>query len=235
MAPTTRQNTKRRNNSRRTTRARSGYYFLSKRVPRHTAVTKEDNERLLTLWKSGENLREVQRQYIWLWFDTYCTNVTARHYKRTVTSLRQELENRHKKQEQHIDRILLAMEFFQAHPNKSIGWLMTTYRIRFPLMEVTLTLRHLHIDTGDISTQTVRNATFGRLLTLVRKNITSLGKTSSSILYKLYCDHYYEQNGTAISTLVGSRVAAQAEELANALRIAYPDVSLDNQVQLRLN
>jgi hypothetical protein len=214
-----------------TKKPKSGYVTLSHTTPKHLEVGREATQRLLTLWKSGAYIRPSQMNYVWLWFDTYCLNVAAKHYKKTVKESRLSIEAAEELQNRHVDRILLSMEFFKQHPHRSIGWLISTYRIRFPLLEATLYLRALGVDVEtDLRKQTVRTRDFMRLLSLCRKNYTYKGGIEPTALMTLY----REQHAIADKKREG-RVFQQCVELCQALSVYYPYKSIDDDNHLSVN
>lgn len=110
--------------------------------------TLKQREELLDGWRRGEAQTPKQRQAAWLLLDQIVVNNTTRHYKHRnrrgklvmygkrewhdiqVDSVRVQDD-----QDTHYDRCLILAELLRKRLDKSVGWCITAYRIRFPQFE----------------------------------------------------------------------------------------------------
>lgn len=193
-------------------------------VPRWHTVSTEDNERLLKLWQSGATLRESQKLYVWQWFDDLCTSRIAKQLNTTISAQRAKQRQSYSSYNQQTDRILLAIEFFKAHSERSIGWCMMAYRMRFARLETIRYLRTLGINESTVlQVDSAVNRRYTLLLQIIRQEYTMRGEINvAHVLYR------YRSIVTIRKPKTVEEVARQACRLANALSIYYPVVHLDD-------
>jgi hypothetical protein len=206
-------------------RATSAYRKLAAVTPKYSEVGREPTEHLLNLWRADVPLRESQRQFIWCWFDDMCLSVFARKFGKSIPQARSEVENVLVKNEAHLDRILLCMQFFQNNKHRGIGWCITAYRVRFHLFEAKRYMESLGVDLEQ-KVQGARNLTFAQLLRLVRINYTELGEVPPYELLNLYINDV-----GYVGQVKKERVREQCQELCQALAIRYTKTSLDEHWQ----
>jgi hypothetical protein len=193
-------------------------------VPRWNTVKQEDNERLLKLWQSGATIRESQKLYVWQWFDDLCTRRIANQLNTTMAAQRAKRHRNYGAYNQQTDRILLAIEFFKAHSQRSIGWCMMAYRMRFPRLETIRYLSELGInESGVLQVDSAVNRRYTLLLQIVRQEYTMRGEIDVAHVLDRYRSLVPIRKPKTVE-----EVARQAARLANALSIYYPVVHLDD-------